>query len=185
MKIKPVFKYLAYLRLYLYNHLFNKIPIKFLRLLISKTYMKIGKGTSVRLNVQILNSSPTRSNITIGNNCVINPYCLLDGRMFTIVIGDNVDIARETMIYTLEHDPHDDYHTVKGGPVIINDYVWICSRVIILPGVTIGRGAVVASGSVVTKDVPENAIVGGVPAKVIGKRNSKLLYTLKDKFYWV
>ena len=68
-----------------------------------------------------------------------------------------------------------------GGDVIIDDYVWIASRVTILPGVHIGRGAVVASGAIVTKDVPECAIVGGVPARIIGERKSKLHYNLKYK----
>jgi acetyltransferase-like isoleucine patch superfamily enzyme len=185
MNKKEVIRYFAYLRLYLYNHWFNKIPIKWLRLAISKTYMKIGKNSSVRLHVEILNTTFKRSNITIGDNCLINPYCLLDGRLYSITIGNNVDIARETMIYTLEHDPNDDYHNIKGGPVVIHDHVWICSRVIILPGVIIGRGSVIAAGSVVTKDVPEYCIVGGVPAKVIGKRTSKLLYTIKDNYYWL
>jgi maltose O-acetyltransferase len=95
------------------------------------------------------------------------------------VIGNNVDIAQETNIWTLEHDIHDDYHRDKGGDVIIEDYVWIASRVTILPGVTIGRGAVIAANAVVTKDVPSMAVAGGVPARVIGERKSKLRYTNK------
>ena len=78
----------------------------------------------------------------------------------------------------LEHDVNDDDHKSNGSDVIIHDYVWIASRVTILPGVTIGRGAVVACNSVVTKDVPPMNIVGGIPAKLIGMRTSKLKYTL-------
>lgn len=117
-------------------------------------------------------------NISIGHNTVINKKVLLDGRGGKITIGNNVDIAQETNIWTLEHDPNDDYHTDKGGDVIIEDYVWIASRVTMLPGVKIGRGAVIASGAVVTKDVPSMSIVGGVPAKKIGERISQLKYTL-------
>ncbi|WP_232325882.1 acyltransferase [Spirosoma montaniterrae] len=87
-----------------------------------------------------------------------------------------MDIARGTWIFTLEHDPHSDYHDTKSGDVIIEDHVWVASRVTILPGVRIGRGSVIASGAVVTKDVPPMSIAGGVPAKIIGKRESKLLY---------
>lgn len=147
-----------------------RIRHRFLR----RLNVKIGKDSNILRNTQFL--SPW--NIVIGDNCVINSETLLDGRGGKILIGNNVDIAREVNIWTLEHDPHDDYHKAIGGDVIIEDYVWIASRVTILPKVRIGRGAVIASGAVVTKDVPEMAIVGGVPAKVIGTRKSKLKYTL-------
>ncbi len=79
-------------------------------------------------------------------------------------------IAYEAIIWTLNHDYNDINFCGKGAPVEIGEYVWICSRSIILPGIKIGKGAVVASGAIVTKDVPDYAIVGGVPAKVIGHR---------------
>jgi len=116
------------------------------------------------------------ANISIGNHVVINKSVMLDGRAAELIIGDNVDIAQETNIWTLEHDVNDPNHRVVPGRVIIDDHVWIASRVTILPGVHIGRGAVVASGAVVTKDVPPMAIVGGVPAKVIGERHNPLTY---------
>lgn len=142
-----------------------------------KLHMQIGEKTNLLRNVNII----VPSNIKLGDNCVINTQTLLDGRGGKILIGNNVDIAREVNIWTLEHDPHDDFHKTKGGNVVIEDYVWVASRVTILPNVKIGRGAVIASGAVVTKDVPEMAIVGGIPAKVIGQRNSKLKYTLEYK----
>jgi maltose O-acetyltransferase len=183
--IKIAFKFITGLHVYLYNHVFNKIPFLCIRLFFSRFYMRIGKGSSLRLGVRILNNYFKRSNIIIGNNCVINDGCLLDGRVHKIHIGNNVDIARQTLIYTLQHDYNDDYHRTKGGDVVIEDYVWIGSRVIILPGVHIGKGAVCASGAVVTKNVEPFTVVGGVPAKPIAKRNSKLLYTLSDKFFFV
>lgn len=141
---------------------------------LKKLKMSIGKDSSLLRNVRIINPF----NIVIGNNSVVNPEVLLDGRGGKVIIGNNVDIARETNIWTMEHDPHDDFHRTKGGDVIIEDYVWIASRVTILPNIKIGRGAVIASGAVVTKDVPEMAIVGGIPAKVIGTRKSELKYKL-------
>lgn len=139
--------------------------------------LKLGKNSSVLRHVRFIGTY----NIQIGDNTIINSFCQLDGRAYKLVIGNNVDIAQETNIWTLEHNPNSDTHEGKGGDVIIDDYVWIASRVTILPGVHIGKGAVVATGAVVTKDVPEFAVVGGVPARIIGKRNSKLLYLLKHR----
>lgn len=141
---------------------------------LKKLHMVIGKNSYLLRNVYI----HIPSNIKIGDNCVINSKTLLDGRGGRLIIGNNVDIAQEVNIWTLEHDPHDDFHKAIGGDVIIEDYVWIASRVTILPNVKIGKGAVVASGAVVTKDVPPMVIVGGIPAKIIGQRNSQLKYKL-------
>ena len=106
---------------------------------------------------------------------------MLDGRGGEVIIHDCVDIAQETNIWTLEHDVNDNYHKTKAGDVEIFDHVWIASRVTILPGIKIGRGAVIAACSVVTKDVPEKAIVAGIPAKIIGYRNNDLKY--KNHYY--
>ena len=134
---------------------------------LKKLHLKIGNNSNVLRNVKII----TPQNIEIGNNCVINPNVLLDGRGGKIIIKNNVDIAREVNIWTLEHDPHNDYHETKGGNVIIEDFVWIASRATILPNIKIGKGAVIATGAVVTKDVPPMCIVGGVPAKIIAYKD--------------
>ncbi len=90
-----------------------------------------------------------------------------------LIIRKNAVIAYEAVIWSLNHDYNDKYFCGKGALTEIGEYAWICSRSIILPGVKVGEGAVVASGAVVTKDVPPYTIVGGVPAKVIGKRERK------------
>lgn len=115
--------------------------------------------------------------LTIGNNSIIGNDAMLDARN-GITIGDNVSLSMGVWIWTMEHDPQDPWYGGVGGPVIIEDYAWVSCRVVILPGVTIGKGAVVAAGTVVTKDVPPYAIVGGVPAKIIGQRTKDLKYTL-------
>lgn len=101
-----------------------------------------------------------------------------DGRD-TLAIGNHVDIASEVMIYNSEHDHNaSDFHAIS-APVVIEDYVFIGPRAIILPGVRIGKGAIVAAGAVVTKDVAPMTIVGGVPARPISTRMvQELHYTL-------
>ena len=159
----------------LLSRFFLCIPFHCIRLPFLHCFLAaIGKKTSVLRFVKIRKPM----NIFIGNNTVINQNVILDGRGGYIRIGNNVDIAQEVNIWTLEHDVNDDFHNTKGGDVIIEDYVWIASRATILPNVTIGRGAVVACGAVVTKDVPSMSIVAGIPAKIIGNRKSKLKYKL-------
>ncbi len=116
-------------------------------------------------------------NLRIGRNTIIGNDSMLDARN-GITIGDNVSLSMGVWIWTMEHDPQDPWYGVKGGPVVIEDYAWISCRAVILPGVTIGKGAVVAAGAVVTRDVPPYTIVGGTPAKVIGERNRDLRYAL-------
>lgn len=126
--------------------------------------------------------SPYR--ISIGAYSNINKNCVLDGRG-GLTIGNNVDIAQETNIWTEQHDYNSPSYKAITASVIIEDYVWLASRVTVLPGVRIGRGAVVASGAVVTKDIPPLAIVGGVPAKVIGyRREEALQYKLGDRSWF-
>lgn len=120
--------------------------------------------------------SPYR--ISIGKNTIINKNCLIDGRG-GCVIGNNVDIAQDAYIWTEQHDYNSPNYDSVNKTVHIEDDVWIASRATILPGVKVGKGAVVACGSVVTKDVLPYTVVGGVPAKVIGKRTAALNYKLK------
>jgi len=163
---------------YLFQEFSMNFPSHYFRLwLIRRKLEKLGKDCTFLLGVEIRNPH----NISIGDNTIINKKVLLDGRGGKLIIGNNVDIAQETNIWTLEHDPHSDFHLSTGADVIIEDYVWIASRVTILPGVTIGKGAVIACNSVVTKNVESMAIVGGIPAKRIGLRKSNLKYILKYK----
>lgn len=115
--------------------------------------------------------------LEIGSHCVINQDVILDARS-GLQIGDNVSISEQVAIYTLEHDIDDpDFRTV-GSPVVIEDYVYIGARALLLPGVRVGRGAVVAAGAVVTGDVPPYTLVAGVPARVIRERTRDLRYQL-------
>ena len=115
--------------------------------------------------------------LTIGEHCTLGDGGFYDGRD-TITIGNCVNIASDVRIYTREHDIDASDFAERGGPVVIDDHVYIGTRVTILPGTKISRGAVVASGAVVTKDVEAFMLVGGVPAKPIRKRSENLTYKL-------
>ena len=156
------------------------LPCHPLRRLACRLLMKrFDASSAIYRNVDL--RSPYR--IVIGAHTNINKRCVLDGRG-GVIIGNNVDIAQETNIWTEQHDYNSPTYKAVCKTVIIEDYVWLASRVTVLPGVHIGRGAVVASGAVVTKDVPPLAIVAGVPAKIIGYRKEEpLQYNLGDR-YW-
>ena len=109
----------------------------------------------------------------IGKNSVVNFGCYLDNRR-GISIGNNVGVAHNTKIYTLGHNLDSPQFETKGAPVTIEDDVFIFSNVMIMPGVTIGQGAIVLPGSVVTKDVPSRKIVGGNPARIIRNRIAEI-----------
>ena len=106
-------------------------------------------------------------NITVGHNVFINSGCRFQDQG-GITIGNDVLVGHNVIIATLNHDMDVSKRgDLIGSPVTIGDSVWIGSGSIILPGVTVGRGAVIGAGSVVTKDVPEKAVVVGVPAKQV------------------
>lgn len=157
-----------------------RIPFYAVRHLWLKVFLAhLGKGNAIKRKVEV--RIPHR--ISIGNNNCINHNVLLDGRG-ELFIGNNVDIAQEVNIWTAQHDYNDENYRGVTAKVVIEDYVWIASRATILPGVRIRNGAVIAAGAVVTKDVPENAIVGGIPARIIGYRNCNLKYKLGERIWF-
>lgn len=177
------------------------IPSHTLRLFFYRFFfrMKIGKYSSIHWLARFSNPA----GISIGHHSIIGNDAYLDGRYIRkkkgirvylsdflnpsyrpLTIGNNVSIAGEVRIFTMQHDIDDPDFKEEAGPVVIEDYVVIGTRVTILPGVRVGKGAVIASGAVVTKDVPAYAMVGGVPAVFIRERNKNLKYQLKfAKFF--
>ena len=145
------------------------IPSHYFRLLFYRlSGINIGRGSVIHLWCNFFDPH----GITIGQDTIIGDHAFLDGRK-PLTIGDHVDIASQVLIYNSQHDIHSQDFRAATSPVKIEDYVFIGPRAIILPGTTIGRGAVVAAGAVVTKDVPAFAIVAGIPAKIIGVRKIK------------
>lgn len=150
-------------------HLAGSLPSHTLRRFAYLTAgIRMGKGSVIHTGARFYEPK----NVSIGDDTIIGEQAVLDGRD-KIKIGSHVDIASQVMVYNSQHDIHSATFEATNAPVTIEDYVFIGPRAIILPGVTIGRGAVVAAGAVVTKDVPEFAVVGGVPAAVIGERKDK------------
>jgi UDP-3-O-[3-hydroxymyristoyl] glucosamine N-acyltransferase len=115
--------------------------------------------------------------LVIAEGTIVGEGCMLDSRR-GIEIGSNVNISSGVWIWTLHHNVQSPDFAMVGDKVTIGDRAWLCSRCTILPGVHIGEGAVIASGAVVTKNVAAFTVVGGIPAKEIGKRTEGLNYQL-------
>ena len=142
--------------------------------------IEIGVGSTIHMYASFYKPS----NIKIGKDTIIGEWAVLDGRD-SLTIGNHVDIASNVMIYNAEHNVHSQNFTkAEFGRVEIEDYVFVGPRAIILPGVIIGRGAVIAAGAVVTGDVLPLTIVGGVPAKEIGKRDADSLNYKLGRAAW-
>ena len=106
-------------------------------------------------------------NITVGKNVFINSGCKFQDQG-GITIGDGTLIGHNVVLATLNHGiAPEERHDLFPAPIHIGKNVWIGANAVVLPGVAIGDHAVIAAGAVVTKDVPANAVVGGIPAKVI------------------
>lgn len=169
-------------REWLFIALLKRIPSRRIRIALLRC-----KGANIANDVAMFASIEIRNpeGLVIGNGCSIGPKVLLDARK-GLKIGNSVTIAYDAIIWTLHHDMNaSDFRTI-GANTTIDDYAWICSRSIILPGVHIGEGAVIASGAVVTKDVEPYTVVGGIPAKKIGERkNRELNYSAYHKIHMV
>ncbi|HEY3775519.1 MAG TPA: acyltransferase [Solirubrobacteraceae bacterium] len=160
---------------YLTNHVVAHVPSFTIRHLWYQRVVgvEIGHGAGVSMRTFMWSYGPRqvrRSGASIGRNTRISQGCTIDLRS-GLAIGDNVSVSPEVMILAGSHDVHAPRFNDIAGFVTIEDYVWIGARAIVLPGVTLGRGAVVAAGSVVTKNVAPMTMVAGVPAKPVGVRD--------------
>jgi len=116
--------------------------------------------------------------VVIGSNSVINRNCYIDGRGLGVRIGNNVSISPEAYILALDHLAQSQEFKTVTKETIIDDYVWVGVRAIILKGVHIKYGSIIGAGSVITKNTEQFDIVAGVPARKVGTRSSELTYTL-------
>lgn len=135
----------------------------------------VNKGGTLNIGtVTRVWSSVNQTRLSVGRGAIlqIGDHCRINGPTISannrVIIGNHCRIAPHVIIMD------DDFHDVsnrladgKGGEIVIKDHAWVATRAMVLKGVTIGEGAVVASGAVVTKDVPDYTVVGGVPAKIL------------------
>ena len=162
--------------------------------LLAPLYQHRGSGSKIYHSVRM--DTPPYRRFWLGRHSVIEPFCCINNAVGDVTIGDytrigihntiigpvcignHVNLAQGITITALNHNFEDaskriDEQGISTKPVVIGDDVWIGANAVILPGVTIGSHCVVAAGAVVTKDVPDNCVVGGVPAKVIKSLNAK------------
>jgi maltose O-acetyltransferase len=159
--------------LFVTNRIIARVPSHTLRLCWYRRIMsfQIERGSIIFMDAWV----DGRRGLRIGPRSVINQRCRLDTRG-GICIGSNVSISAEVCILTADHDLNSRTFEGRQRPVVISDYVFIGTRAMILPGVTLGKGAAVAAGAVVTKDVEPFVIVAGVPARPIGRRRDDFNY---------
>lgn len=162
-------------------------PRWFVRLL-APLYQHRGWRSKIYSSVRM--DTPPYRRFWLGRRSVVESYCCINNAVGDVIIGDytriglhstiigpvcignHVNLAQGITITALNHNFYDatkriDEQGIATKPVVIKDDVWIGANAVVLPGVTIGSHAVVAAGAVVTHDVPDNTVVGGVPAKVI------------------
>ena len=132
-------------------------------------YAQIGNRVRIRDGVILYGSAQTP--VIIGDDVYINARCLLHGGTASLRIGNRVTLACGVVIHT-DSGPNTSpllqkTYPITSGAVTIEDDVWIGTYAVILPGVTIGRGSVIAAHALITRDVPPHSLVGGMPAKVL------------------
>ena len=156
--------------------------------LLAPLYQHRGKGSKIYGSVRM--DTPPYRRFSLGSHSVVESFSCINNAVGDVIIGDHtriglhntiigpvtigshVNLAQGITITALNHNFEDatrriDEQGVSTTPVMIGDDVWIGAGAVVLPGVTVGRHCVVAAGAVVTRDVPANTLVGGVPAKVI------------------
>lgn len=173
--VKVVIKRLLYGWMMYSIERLGRVPLQKYRIFILKKIYRMDIGK----NVVIYHGFHIRApwNIRIGKGTIVGDGVLLDGRN-GLDIGENVNISTEACIYTEQHDINDPYFACadSGGRVVIGNRVWLSSRTTVLPKVTIGDGAVLASSALTAKDLDEYTMYGGIPAKKIGERSRNLQY---------
>lgn len=172
---------------YVTNHVICHIPSYTLRQAWYRRILgwNIGPGVHILMGqyVQMAGARSSGRKVAIGKGSIINQNCLLyvTGGL---IIGEGVSISAGVWLVTGSHDIDDPQFPAFFKPIVIGNHVWIGMRATVLAGVTIGEGAVIMAGAVVTRDVPPFAIVGGVPARVVKyRKQQELSYPLYHQLF--
>lgn len=171
--------FLEGLKYYLFNNFFTFFPNYRLRIIYLKYVIGISIGKECYIHMGCFFEG---NNVIIGDNTVIGRNCYIGsstGTGATITIKNNVSITAQTYIFCSTHLTNSPVFECVSKDIVIEDYSWIGARAMILPGIKIGKGAVLGAMSVATKDIPDYGVYAGVPAKEIGKREEHLSYLLQ------
>lgn len=176
---KAFYCYEGFYRYYMFK--VGQLPIRFMRMFIYRYAFKmnIGKKVIIHRGLEIRGGY----RITIDDGTIIGDNVLLDGRG-GLNIGKNVNFSSNASIYTRQHDVNNIDFNAEQALVSIEDRAWISSNTIVLPGVTIGEGTVLAAGGVAVKDLEPFSIYGGIPAKKIYNRNQNVNYNFTGNAPW-
>ena len=167
---------------YILNHLVNRIPITGLRV---RAYAALGvrfdeiDTANISLGVEMW----AGAGLTMGRGSTIGQRCYIDARG-GVRLEEQVSISREAMVLTATHDPDSPDFAATLAPVRFGSRSWVAARAIIMPGVSVGEGAVVAAGALVTSDVGPYTVVGGVPASKLRDRPGPLSYEIGWRPNW-
>ena len=160
-----------------------RVPFHRFRELVFRTaaFNSLGAGGTVERAIRLT----TKGGVSVGAGTIVNRDTTLDGRGL-LTIGSAVNISPEAVILTADHDPQSPNFAYRVRPTVIGDRAWISTRALLLPGTTIGEGAIVAAGAVVHGEVAPWTIVAGNPAAVIGQRSPQAQATVNAPYrrFW-
>ena len=164
----------------LFNMLVTHLPSRRLRRFwLQVLGAELGSNTAIFRGTTVLHPRGLR----IGENSTIGWRCVLDARG-GIEIGTDVSIASDTQLITADHDIRDPSFAARLAPIVVGDHAWLATRSLVLKGVLVGNGAVVAAGAVVTRDVEPRTVVAGNPARQIAERPLDPEYTINFNPRW-
>jgi acetyltransferase-like isoleucine patch superfamily enzyme len=167
---------------YALNHVVNRIPMVGARVrAYSLMGVKFDEPSSAHISLGV--DMWVGYRLSMGARSAIGQRCYIDARA-GLRIDEDVSISREAGLLTATHIPDDPDFDARLLPIHLERNCWIGMRALILPGVRVGEGAIVAAGALVRSDVMPYTIVGGVPARVLGTRKGPMSYHLDWRPSW-